>query len=45
MTGKNHTHVKDIITGQNSGPLASGQLAPITSLFDLTCMNTDEPTH
>jgi ribonuclease HII len=37
--------VRDIITSQSSGNLASGQLAPTTSLFDLTCVDTDEPIH
>jgi len=37
--------VKNIITSQSSGPLASGQPAPTTSLFDLTSVDTDEPTH
>ena len=37
--------VRDLITNQNSGPLASGQPVPTTSLFDLTCADTDEPIH
>jgi len=37
--------VRNIITSQSSGPLASGQPAPTTSLFDLTSVDTDEPTH
>ena len=37
--------VRNLITSQNSGPLASGQLAPTTSLFSLPCVDTDEPTH
>ena len=37
--------VRNIITSQNSGPLASGQLAPTTNLFNLTCVDTDKPIH
>jgi ribonuclease HII len=37
--------VRNLIASQSSGPLASGQLAPASSLFDLTCVDTDEPTH
>jgi len=37
--------VRNLITSQSSGPLASGQPAPTTSLFNLTCVDTDEPTH
>jgi len=35
--------VRKAIASQASGPLASGQLAPPTELFDLTCADTDEP--
>ena len=37
--------VRNIITNQSSGPLASGQPVPTTSLFSLPCVDTDEPTH
>jgi len=37
--------VRNLIATQSSGPLASGQPVPTTSLFDLTCVDTDEPTH
>jgi len=37
--------VRNIITSQSSGSLASGQPVPTTSLFNLTCVDTDEPTH
>ena len=37
--------VRNVIASQSSGPLASSQLAPTTSLFDLTRANTDEPAH
>jgi len=37
--------VRNLIASQSSGPLASGQPAPTTSLFDLTCVDTDEPIH
>jgi len=37
--------VRNVIASQSSGSLASGQLAPTTSLFNLTCADTDEPTH
>ena len=37
--------VRNIIASQSSGPLASGQPVPTTSLFDLTCVDTDEPIH
>jgi ribonuclease HII len=35
--------VRDVIASQSSGPLASGQPVPTTSLFNLTCVDTDEP--
>jgi ribonuclease HII len=35
--------VRNIIANQSSGPLASGQQVPPTSLFNLTCVDTDEP--
>jgi ribonuclease HII len=37
--------VKNLIASQSSGPLASGQPVPTTSLFNLPCMDTDEPIH
>jgi len=37
--------VRNIIISQGSGPLASGQPAPTTSLFSLPHVDTDEPTH
>jgi len=37
--------VRNIIASQSSGPLASGQPVPTTSLFDLTSVDTDEPIH
>jgi len=37
--------VRNLIASQSSGPLASGQPVPTTSLFDLTCVDTDEPIH
>jgi len=37
--------VRNIVVSQSSGPLASGQPVPTTGLFDLTCVDTDEPTH
>jgi ribonuclease HII len=37
--------VKNVIASQSSRSLASGQLAPTTSLFNLTCVDADEPTH
>jgi ribonuclease HII len=37
--------VRNIIASQSSGSLASGQPAPTTSLFNLTCADTDEPIH
>jgi ribonuclease HII len=37
--------VRNIITSQSSEPLASGQLISTTSLFNLTCVDTDEPVH
>jgi ribonuclease HII len=35
--------VRNLIASQSSGPLASGQPVPTTSLFNLTCVDTDEP--
>jgi len=37
--------VRNIIISRGSGPLASGQPASTTSLFNLTSTDTDEPTH
>ena len=37
--------VKNLITSQSSDPLPSGQPVSTTSLFNLTCVDTDEPTH
>jgi ribonuclease HII len=37
--------VRKIIASQSSGPSASGQPVSTTSLFDLTCVDTDEPAH
>ena len=37
--------VRDLIASQSSGPLASRQPVPTTSLFSLTRVDTDEPTH
>jgi len=37
--------VRNIVTSRSSSPLASGQLAPPTSLFNLTCVDADEPIH
>jgi len=37
--------VRNVIASQSSRSLASGQLAPTTSLFNLTCVDADEPTH
>jgi len=45
MAGKEYTHVRDVIASQSSGPLASGQPVPTTSLFNLTCVDTDESIH
>jgi ribonuclease HII len=36
--------VRNLIASQSSSHLASGQPVPPTSLFNLTCMDTDEPT-
>jgi ribonuclease HII len=36
-------HIRNLIASQSSGPLASGQPVPTTSLFNLTCVDTDEP--
>jgi len=35
--------VRNIIISQSSGSLASGQPVPTTNLFNLTCVDTDEP--
>jgi ribonuclease HII len=38
--------VRKIMASQSSGPSApAGQPVPTTSLFDLTCVDTDAPTH
>jgi ribonuclease HII len=37
--------VRNIIISQSSGNLASRQPVPPTSLFNLTCVDTDEPIH
>ncbi len=37
--------VRNLIASQNSGPLASGQPVPTASLFNLTCVDTDESIH
>jgi ribonuclease HII len=37
--------VRNIIASQSFGTLASGQPVPTASLFNLTCVDTDEPTH
>jgi ribonuclease HII len=37
--------VRNVIASQSSGSLPSGQLIPPTSLFNLTCVDTDEPVH
>jgi ribonuclease HII len=37
--------VRKIMASQSSAPSASGQPVPTTSLFDLTCVDTDEPAH
>ncbi len=37
--------VRNVIASQSSGPLASGQPVPTTSLFSLPRMDTDEPIH
>jgi ribonuclease HII len=37
--------VRNVIASQSSGSLPSGQLIPTTSLFDLPCVDTDEPIH
>jgi len=37
--------VRNLIASRSSGPLASGQPVPPASLFNLTCVDTDEPTH
>jgi len=37
--------VRKIITSRSSGPLASGQRVPTTSLFNMTRVDTDEPIH
>lgn len=45
MAGEKYTHTRNLIASQSPGHLPSGQLAPTTSLFDLTCVDTDEPIH
>jgi ribonuclease HII len=35
--------VRNVIASQSSGHLAAGQPVPTTSLFNLTCADTDEP--
>jgi len=37
--------VRNAIASQSSGPLASGQPVPTTSLFNPTCVDTDESIH
>jgi ribonuclease HII len=37
--------VRNVIASQKPKPLALGQPVPTTSLFDLTCVDTDEPAH
>jgi ribonuclease HII len=37
--------VRNLIANQSSGSLASGQPVPTTSLFNLTCVDADEPIH
>jgi ribonuclease HII len=37
--------VRNLIASQSSGPLASGQPVPTTSLFSLPRVDTDEPIH
>ncbi|MGA8849350.1 MAG: ribonuclease HII [Dehalococcoidia bacterium] len=37
--------VRNVIVSQSSGTLTSGELVPTTSLFSLTRVDTDEPTH
>ena len=37
--------VRNVIASQSSGPLSSGQPVSTTSLFSLTPVDTDEPTH
>jgi len=37
--------VRNLIASQSSDPLASGQPVPTTSLFNLTCVDRDEPIH
>ena len=37
--------VRNVITSQSSGSLASAQPVPTTNLFNFTCADTDEPIH
>ena len=37
--------VRNVIISRGSGPLALGQQVPTTSLFNLTCVDTDESIH
>jgi ribonuclease HII len=37
--------VRNVIMNRGSSPLASGQPVPTTSLFNLTCVDTDESIH
>jgi ribonuclease HII len=37
--------IRNLIASQSSGSSASGQPAPAASLFNLTCLDIDEPTH